>query len=47
MLGPPAVFALAVVATIAFWWEGWPGTTLRPRWSGWADTLLIAVAAVA
>jgi hypothetical protein len=46
VLGPPAVFALALVATVAFWWENWPGTTLRARWSGWADTLLIAAGAV-
>jgi hypothetical protein len=46
VLGPPAVFSLALVATVAFWWEDWPGTTLQPRWSGWADTLRIAVLAV-
>jgi hypothetical protein len=47
VLGPLAAFALAPTAMIAFWWENWPGTRLRPSWSGWADTLLIAVIAVA
>jgi hypothetical protein len=47
LLGPFAVFALAPIAMIAFWWENWPGTRLRPSWSGWADTLLIAAIAVA
>jgi hypothetical protein len=47
VIGPLAVFALAPTAMIAFWWEGWPGSRLRPSWSGWADTLLIAVIAVA
>ncbi|HZD63891.1 MAG TPA: hypothetical protein VE200_13980, partial [Xanthobacteraceae bacterium] len=47
VLGPPAVFALAPTAMIAFWWENWPGTRLRASWSGWADTLLIAAIAVA
>jgi len=46
VLGPFAVFALAPIAMIAFWWENWPGTRLRPSWSGWADTLLIAAIAV-
>jgi hypothetical protein len=31
---------------VAFWWEDWPGTALRPAWSGWVDTALIAVLAV-
>src|SRR6266550_1789210 len=46
LLGPFAVFALAPIAMIAFWWENWPGTRLRPSWSGWVDTLLIAAIAV-
>jgi hypothetical protein len=46
VLGPLAVFALAPTAMIAFWWQNWPGTRLRASWSGWADTLLIAVMAV-
>jgi hypothetical protein len=46
LLGPFAVFALAPIAMIAFWWENWPGTSLRPSWSGWVDTLLIAAIAV-
>jgi hypothetical protein len=32
---------------IAFWWEDWPGSRLRPGWSGLADTLLVAAAAIA
>jgi hypothetical protein len=47
VLGPLAVFAFAPTAMVAFWWENWPGTRLRASWSGWADTLLIAVIAVA
>jgi hypothetical protein len=31
---------------VAFWWEDWPGTTLRPSWSWWVDTVLIAAGAV-
>jgi hypothetical protein len=46
VLGPFAVFALAPLAMIAFWWENWPGTRLRASWSGWVDTLLIAAIAV-
>lgn len=46
VFGPLVAFALPVVAMIAFWWDDWPGTTLRASWSGWADTVLIATAAV-
>ncbi len=47
VLGPLVTFALPAVAMIAFWWDDWPGTTLRPKWwSGWFDTLVIAVIAV-
>ena len=46
VLAPLVTFSLPVVAMIAFWWENWPGTRLRASWSGWADTLLIAVAGV-
>jgi len=45
-LGQPVTCALPLIAMVAFWWENWPGTRLRPSWSGWADTLLIAVGAV-
>jgi hypothetical protein len=31
---------------IAFWWEDWPGTSLRPAWSGWFDTLLVAIGGI-
>jgi hypothetical protein len=47
VLGPLAVFALAPTAMIAFWWNNWPGTRLRANWSGWADTLVIALIAFA
>jgi hypothetical protein len=47
VLGPLATFGLPVVAMIAFWWEDWPGTTLRRQeWSGWADTVLVIAGAV-
>jgi hypothetical protein len=46
-LGPLVTFALPAVAMIAFWWNGWPGSLLRPGWSGLSDTVLIAVAALA
>jgi hypothetical protein len=46
VLGPLVTFSLSLLAMVAFWWEDWPGTTLRPSWSGWADTVLIAAGAV-
>jgi hypothetical protein len=46
VLGPLVTFSLPLLAMVAFWWEDWPGTTLRPAWSGWADTVLIAAGAV-
>ena len=46
VLGPLVTFSLPLVAMVAFWWDDWPGTLLRPSWSGWADTVLIAVGAV-
>jgi hypothetical protein len=45
-LGPLVTFALPAVTMIAFWWDGWPGSRLRPGWSGLTDTVLIAVAAL-
>jgi hypothetical protein len=47
VLGPLATYSLPLIAMVAFWWEGWPGTRLPPRWSGWADTVAIATGAVA
>jgi hypothetical protein len=47
VLGPLVTYGLPLVAMVAFWWEDWPGTRLRPSWSGWADTVLIAAGAVA
>jgi hypothetical protein len=46
LLAPLATFGLPVVAMVAFWWDDWPGTTLRSSWSGWADTVLVIVSAV-
>jgi hypothetical protein len=46
VLGPLVTFSLPLVAMVAFWWEDWPGTTQRPSWSGWSDTVLIAAGAV-
>jgi hypothetical protein len=32
---------------VAFWWEDWPGTSVRPAaWSGWIDTAFIIGAAI-
>jgi hypothetical protein len=44
VLGPISTFALPVIAMIAFWWHGWPGTRLRAPLSGLTDTLLVVVA---
>lgn len=46
LFAPLVTFALPVIAMIAFWWEDWPGTSLRPAWSGWFDTLLVAVGGI-
>lgn len=46
VLAPLTTFALPVVATIAFWWEDWPGSTLRAGWSGLTDTVIVMAAAV-
>jgi hypothetical protein len=46
VIGPLVTFALPLIAMVAFWWNGWPGTRLRAAWSGWADTVLIAAGAV-
>ncbi|WP_314173235.1 hypothetical protein [Streptomyces winkii] len=46
VLAPLTTFALPVIATIAFWWEDWPGSTLRAGWSGLTDTLIAIPAAV-
>jgi hypothetical protein len=46
VLGPQVTAGLPVVAMVAFWWDDWPGTVLRPDWSGWADTALVGVAAL-
>lgn len=46
VLAPLVTYGLPVVAMVAFWWDDWPGSTLRASWSGWADTVLVIVAAV-
>jgi hypothetical protein len=46
VLGPMSTFALPVIAMIAFWWEDWPGTMLRPPLSGLANTVLVVVGGV-
>jgi len=46
VLGPLVTSSLPLLAMVAFWWEDWPGTALRPAWSGWVDTILIAAGAV-
>jgi hypothetical protein len=46
VLGPLVASALPLVAMVAFWWEGWPGTRLRAGLSGWVDTAVLAVGAL-
>jgi hypothetical protein len=47
VLAPLATFGLPAIAMIAFWWEDWPGTTLRhQQWSSWADIVLAIAGAV-
>jgi hypothetical protein len=46
VIGPLVTFALPAVAMIAFWWEDWPGSSLRPGWSGLVDTGLVIIAAI-
>ncbi|MFC0508194.1 hypothetical protein [Micromonospora costi] len=46
VLGPLTTFALPMIATVAFWWQDWPGSRLRPGWSGLTDTVVIGVGAV-
>ena len=46
VLGPLSTFGLPVVAMIAFWWEDWPGSRLRPGWSGLLNTALVVAGAV-
>jgi hypothetical protein len=46
ILGPMSTFALPVIAMIAFWWEDWPGTILRPPLTGFVDTVLVVVGGV-
>ncbi|MEA2386646.1 MAG: hypothetical protein QOJ22_820 [Thermoleophilaceae bacterium] len=47
VLGPMSTFGLAVIAMIAFWWENWPGTVLRPPLTGLLNTVLVAVGGIA
>lgn len=32
-LGAVTTYALPAIAMIAFWWQDWPGSRLRPGWS--------------
>jgi hypothetical protein len=47
VLGPMSTFALPVIAMVAFWWEDWPGTMLRPPLTGLVDTVIVAVGGIA
>jgi hypothetical protein len=47
ILAPIVTCALPLILLVTFWWEDWPGTAIRPAaWSGWVDTLFVAVAAI-
>lgn len=46
VLGPISTFALPAIAMIAFWWEDWPGTILRPPLTGLLDTVLVVIGGV-
>jgi hypothetical protein len=46
VLGPLSTFALPVIAMIAFWWQDWPGTIVRPPLTGLVDTVLVAVSGI-
>jgi hypothetical protein len=46
VIGPMSTFALPVIAMIAFWWEDWPGTILRPPLTGLVDTVLVALGGI-
>ncbi|MFG2925667.1 hypothetical protein ACGFYA_29705 [Streptomyces sp. NPDC048305] len=46
VLSPLVTFALPAMTMVAFWWEDWPGSSLRPGWAALVDTLLIVAAGV-
>ena len=46
ILGPISTFALAGVAMVAFWWNGWPGSRLTTPWTGLIDTVVVAAIGV-
>lgn len=46
VLGPMSTFALPVIAMVAFWWNDWPGTILRPPLTGLVDTVLVVIGGV-
>ena len=46
VLGPMSTFALPVIAMVAFWWEDWPGTVVRPPLTGLIDTVLVPVGGI-
>ena len=45
VLAPLVTYGLPLVVMVAFWWNGWPGSRLRPGWSGLLDTVLVAAGA--
>jgi hypothetical protein len=47
ILGPLSTFALPVAAMIAFWWEDWPGSRLRPPLAMLVDVLLVIAGGIA
>lgn len=46
VLGIVSTYALPGAVVVALWWEDWPGTHFRARWSGLVDTVLVAVGGV-
>lgn len=47
VLGPISTCSLPAIVLVAFWWNDWPGTTLRSPLGGLIDTLLVVVASIA
>lgn len=47
IFGPLSTFALPVAAMIAFWWEDWPGSRLRPPLASLVDVLLVVAGGIA
>ncbi len=47
VFGVLSLYALPGAVVIALWWEDWPGSKMRPWWSGLVDTTLIAASGIA